>query len=142
MGDLPGWSASQLAEMQRAISIYRAWRTAAQDARAVPPVLSSSTAAGDESDSAGSLAGVTGLALTPGPGGAQLATFAVSEAGVGQVVRWHPVLDARRAAAAAAWIVRDEWGGAEQEVTRAELEAGILLDTARADGLALSVRPA
>lgn len=145
MGDLPGWSTSQLAEMQRAIAIYRAWRTAAQDARAVPPVLSGSAASADESDSVGSLAGVTGLALTPGRGGAQLATFAVSEIGVGQVVRWHPVLDASRAAAAApmpAWIVRDDWSGAERGVSFAELAQGILLDTARADGLALSVRPA
>ncbi|MDX2024942.1 hypothetical protein, partial [Microcella sp.] len=86
--------------------------------------------------------GVTGLALTPGPRGEQLATFAVSEAGVGQLVRWHPVLDASGAAGVESWIVRDEWSGAEQRVARAELEAGIPLDTASADGLALSVRPA
>ena len=47
--------AAQLAEMQRAIAIYLAWRTAAVDACAVAPVLS------------GSAAGVTGLALTPRP---------------------------------------------------------------------------
>jgi len=147
MGDLPGWSESHRATIARGVEIYRAWRTAVLDARAVPPVLSSSPATGDEFNSVGSLAGVTGLALTPAPDGTQLATFAVSAAGVGQLVRWHPVLDAGRAAEAApaparTWIVRDEWSGAEQEVTRAELEAGILLNTARADGLALSVRPA
>ncbi|MDO9590566.1 MAG: alpha-galactosidase [Microcella sp.] len=136
MGDLPGWSASQLAEMRQAIAIYLAWRTAALDARAVPPVLS-----GAATGVWGSAAEVTGLALTPGPDGAQLAAFAVSEAGVGQVVRWHPVFDAGAGASAPSWIVRDEWSGVEQRVTRAELEAGIPLDTARADGLALSVRP-
>ena len=137
MGDLPGWSESQLTEMRRAIAIYRDWRTAAMDARAVPPVLSGS-AAGEW----GSAAGVTGVALTPRPDGGQLAAFAVSEAGVGQVVRWHPVLDASGAAGVESWIVRDEWNGTEQRVTRAELAAGIPLDTASADGLALSVRPA
>lgn len=137
MGDLPGWSASQLADMRQAIAIYLAWRTAALDARAVPPVLSG-TAAGVW----GSAAGVTGLALTPGPRGEQLATFAVSEAGVGQLVRWHPVLDARAQGSTPTWIVRDEWSGAEFGVSRAELETGIPLDTASADGLALSVRPA
>ena len=133
MGDLPGWAPEQLAEMRQAIAIYVSWRTAALDARAVPPVLSG-TAAGVW----GSAAGVTGLALTPRPDGAQLAAFAVSEAGVRQVVRWHPDL----APQVDEWIVRDEWGGAEKHVTRAELEAGIPLDTASADGLALSVRPA
>lgn len=90
----------------------------------------------------GSAAGVTGLALTPAADGAQLASFAVAEAGVGQVVRWHPVLGTSGAAGVEAWIVRDEWSGAEHTVARAELEHGILLDTASADGLALSVRPA
>jgi hypothetical protein len=137
MGDLPGWAPAQLAEMQSAIAIYLSWRTAATDARAVPPVLSSSAPG-----VWGSTAGVTGLALTPRADGSQLATFAVSEAGVGQPVRWHPVLDTRDAAEVETWIVRDEWSGTEHQVTRAELEAGILLDTARADGLALSVRPA
>lgn len=137
MGDLPGWSAAQLDDMRRAIAIYRTWRTAARDARAVPPVLSGSAAG-----VWGSAGGVTGVALTPRADGSQLAAFAVSEAGVGQVVRWHPVLDASRAADVDAWIVRDEWSGAERHATRAELEQGIPLDTARADGLALSVRPA
>jgi len=137
MGDLPGWPAEQLAEMQRAIAIYLSWRIAAMDARAVPPVLSGSAAG-----VWGSAAGVTGLALTPRADGAQLATFAVSEAGVGQLVRWHPVLDASGAAEVESWIVRDEWSGVEHEVARGELAAGIPLDTTRADGLALSVRPA
>lgn len=137
MGDLPGWSAAQLDDMRRAIAIYRTWRTAARDARAVPPVLSGSAAG-----VWGSAAGVTGVALTPRADGSQLAAFAVSEAGVGQLVRWHPVLDASGAAGVETWIVRDEWSGAEQRVSRAELAAGIPLDTARADGLALSVRPA
>ncbi|MGV3733369.1 MAG: glycoside hydrolase family 36 protein [Microcella sp.] len=137
MGDLPGWSAAQLDDMRRASAIYRTWRTAARDARAVPPVLSGSAAG-----VWGSAGGVTGVALTPRADGSQLAAFAVSEAGVGQVVRWHPVLDASRAADVDAWIVRDEWSGAERHATRAELEQGIPLDTARADGLALSVRPA
>lgn len=137
MGDLPGWSAAQLDDMRRAIAIYRTWRTAARDARAVPPVLSGSAAG-----VWGSKAGVTGLALTPRADGSQLATFAVSEAGVGQLVRWHPVLDASGAADVDAWLVRDEWSGTERHATRAELEQGIPLDTARADGLALSVRPA
>jgi hypothetical protein len=57
-------------------------------------------------------------------------------------VRWHPVLDASGAAGVESWIVRDEWSGAEHEVARAELAAGIPIDTARADGLAISVRPA
>lgn len=151
MGDLPGWPAAQLAEMQRAIEIYRDWRTTAMDARAVPTVLSGPDGAGSGSPVgltsagaavSGAVAGVTGLALTPGPRGEQLATFAVSEAGVGQLVRWHPVLDASGAAGVETWIVRDEWSGAERDVARAELEAGIPLDTASADGLALSVRPA
>ena len=151
MGDLPGWSAAQLADTRQGIAIYRAWRTAAMDARAVPPVLSGPAGAGSRSPVGltskgaivpGSVAGVTGLALTPGPDGAQLATFAVSEAGVGQLVRWHPALDASGTAAAEAWIVRDEWSGTERVASHAELEQGILLDTARADGLALSVRPA
>ena len=137
MGGLPGWSAAQLDDMRRAIAIYRTWRTAARDARAVPPVLSGSAAG-----VWGSAGGVTGVALTPRADGSQLAAFAVSEAGVGQVVRWHPVLDASRAADVDTWIVRDEWSGAERHATRAELEQGIPLDTARADGLALSVRPA
>ena len=137
MGDLPGWSESHLAEMRQGIAIYREWRTAATDARAVPPVLLGS-AAGVR----GSAAGVTGVALTPRPDGGQLAAFAVSDAGVGQVVRWHPVLDASDTAGVETWIVRDEWSGTEQRVTRAELAAGIPLDTASADGLALSVRPA
>ncbi len=136
-GDLPGWTPEQLAEMRRAIAIYRAWRTAAVDARAVPPVLS-----GSSTGAWGSAAGVTGVAYTPRPDGAQLATFAVSEAGVGQLVRWHPVLDASGAAAVESWIVRDEWSGAEERVTRAELAEGIPLDTTHPDGLALSVRPA
>ncbi|UTT62883.1 glycoside hydrolase family 36 protein [Microcella humidisoli] len=130
MGDLPGWAPAQLAEMRQGIAIYREWRTAAMDARAVSPVLSGSTA------------GVTGLAHSPRAHGAQLATFAVSEAGVGQVVRWRPVLDASGAADVDVWIVRDEWSGAEQRVARAELDAGIPLNTASADGLALSIRPA
>ena len=137
MGGLPGWSAAQLDDMRRAIAIYRTWRTAARDARAVPPVLS-----GPAAGVWGSAGGVTGVALTPRADGSQLAAFAVSEAGVGQVVRWHPVLDASRAADVDTWIVRDEWSGAERHATRAELEQGIPLDTARADGLALSVRPA
>lgn len=137
MGDLPGWSAAQLDDMRRAIAIYRTWRTAARDARAVPPVLSGSAAG-----VWGSAAGVTGVALTPRADGSQLAAFAVSAAGVGKLVRWHPALDASSAAAVETWIVRDEWSGAEQRVSRAELAAGIPLDTARADGLALSVRPA
>ncbi|MEN9619967.1 MAG: hypothetical protein RL499_160 [Actinomycetota bacterium] len=151
MGDLPGWPAAQLAEMQRAIAIHLSWRTAAMDARAVPPVLSGSGSAGSGSPVGltssgavvpGAVAGVTGLALTPGPRGEQLATFAVSEAGVGQLVRWHPVLDASGAAGVETWIVRDEWSGTERVSSRADLAAGIPLDTARADGLALSVRPA
>lgn len=137
MGDLPGWSAAQLDDMRRAIAIYRTWRTAARDARAVPPVLSGSAAG-----VWGSAAGVTGVALTPRIDGSQLAAFAVSAAGVGKLVRWHPVLDASGAAGVDAWIVRDEWSGAERPATRAELEQGIPLDTARAGGLALSVRPA
>lgn len=137
MGDLPGWSAAQLDDMRRAIAIYRTWRTAARDARAVPPALSGSAAG-----VWGSAAGVTGVALTPRADGSQLAAFAVSEAGVGKLVRWHPVLDASGAADVDAWLVRDEWSGAERQVARAELEQGIPLDTARADGLALSVRPA
>ncbi len=137
MGDLPGWPAEQLAEMRRAIAIYLSWRTAAQDARAVPPVLSG-TAAGVW----GAAAGVTGLALTPRLDGAQLATFAVTAAGVGQVVRWHPELPASGADVDAMWIVRDEWSGSERIASHAELEVGIPLDTASADGLALSVRPA
>ena len=88
------------------------------------------------------VAGITGLALTPGPRGEQLAAFAVSEAGVGQLVRWHPALGSSGAAGVATWIVRDEWSGNERDVARAELEAGIPLDTATADGLAISVRPA
>jgi len=130
MGDLPGWSESHRATIARGVEIYRAWRTAAPDARAVPPALS------------GSSADVTGLAYTPRRDGSQLVTFAVAEAGVGKLVRWHPVLDAGSAARADAWIVRDEWSGAEHVATRDELELGILLDTASADGLALSVRPA
>ncbi len=130
MGDLPGWSESHRATIARGIEIYRAWRTAAPDARAVPPALSSSSA------------DVTGLAYTPRRDGSQLVTFAVAEAGVGKLVRWHPVLDAGSAVRADAWIVRDEWSGAEHVATRDELELGILLDTASADGLALSVRPA
>lgn len=137
MGDLPAWSAAQLDDMRRAIAIYRTWRTAARDARTVPPVLSGSAAG-----VWGSAAGVTGVALTPRADGSQLAAFAVSAAGVGKLVRWHPVLDASRAADVGAWIVRDEWSGAEHTVAPAELEAGIPLDTAHADGLALSVRPA
>lgn len=137
MGDLPGWSAEHRETIARGVEIYRAWRTAATDARAVPPVLSGSSAG-----AWGSAAGVTGVAYTPRPDGAQLAAFAVSEAAVGQLVRWHPVLDASGVAAVDAWIVRDEWTGAEQRVTRAELAEGIPLDTASADGLALSVRPA
>jgi len=142
MGDLPAWPESHRATVARGIDIYRAWRTAAPDARAVSPVLSSTGGTHVESGGVGSLAGVAGLAVTAGADGAQLATFAISEAGVGSVVRWHPVLDSGRAAAAQSWSVRDEWSGAGREVPRAELEAGILLDTARADGLALSVRPA
>ncbi len=127
MGDLPGWSAAQLDDMRRAIAIYRTWRTAARDARAVPPVLS------------GSAAGATGLAYSPRSDGSQLATFAIADAATGAEVRWRPAPTASRAEA---WIVRDEWSGAEQRITRTELEAGIPLDTASADGLALSVRPA
>ncbi len=127
MGDLPGWTPAQLADMRQGIAIYRQWRTAAMDARAVPPALS------------GSAAGVTGLAYSPRADGAQLATFAIADAAAGAEVRWHPALTASRAEA---WIVRDEWSGAEQRITRAELEAGIPLDTASAEGLALSVRPA
>ncbi|MFN4002164.1 glycoside hydrolase family 36 protein [Microcella sp.] len=137
MGDLPGWSESQLAEMTRAIAIYRDWRPASMDARAVPPVLSGSAAG-----VWGSAAGVTGVALTPGPDGAQLATFTVTEAGVGHLVRWHPELAASGADFDTVWIVRDEWSGSERVATHAELAAGIPLDTASADGLALSVRPA
>ena len=44
-----GWSAAQLAEMQRAIAIYLSWRTAALDARAVAPVLSGPGGAGSGS---------------------------------------------------------------------------------------------
>jgi hypothetical protein len=119
--------------MRQGIAIYLSWRTAALDARAVPPVLSGAAAG-----VWGSAAGVTGVALTPHADGSQLAAFAVSEAGVGQLVRWHPVLTPQ----VGAWIVRDEWSGTEQRVARAELAAGIPLDTASADGLALSVRPA
>ncbi|MBU1588857.1 MAG: alpha-galactosidase, partial [Actinobacteria bacterium] len=79
MGDLPGWAPAQLAEMRQGIAIYRQWRTAAMDARAVSPVLS------------GSAAAVTGLAYAPRADGAQLAAFAIAETEVGQVVRWHPV---------------------------------------------------
>jgi|GEM_PF-1420832 len=135
MGDLPGWSADQLAEMQRAIAIYREWRTAAMDARAVHPVLSSPTPGALDS-------GVTGLAYTPRLDGAQLATFAVAESAVGAEVKWHPALSQGDSASVETWVVRDEWSGTEQRATRADLEAGIPLDTARAEGLALSVRPA
>jgi len=147
MGDLPGWSDSQLTDTRRAIAIYREWRTAERDARAVPPVLSGADGAGSGvavgltpqgATLPGSVAGITGLALTPGSRGEQLGAFAVSEAGVGAVVRWHPV----PVREVESWIVRDEWSGTEQRVTRAELETGIPLDTASADGLALSVRPA
>ncbi len=133
MGNLPAWSAEQLATVGQGADIYRRWRTGDHAIRAIEPVVVGATEA--------VRAGVRGLAYTPRADGSQLATFAIDEAAVGAHVAWVPSAIDAATDAATSWLVRDEWAGTEHVVDAATLRAGVTLDTARVDGIALSVRP-
>ncbi len=120
MGDLPGWTAEHRAVMERAIAVYRRWRTPEPGARIIEPRATG---------------GIPALATTPQAGAAQLAAFLVGPEHVGIEARWFPALTGDA-------VVTDEWTGGQRHLTADEIAAGIPLDTSEATGLLVSVRPA
>lgn len=119
MGDLPGWTPEHRAVLERAIAVYRRWRTPEPGARVIEPRATG---------------GIPALATTPQAGAAQLAAFLVGPEHVGAEARWFPAVTGDA-------VVTDEWTGAQRHLTADEVAAGIPLDTSEATGLLVSVRP-